>query len=78
MITLCLYNTDIKDGDLAYLRDMRSLERLDLGRTYITDDCVKYLHGYRKLKLIEASETFLTEAGIDKLSKANNGAYVEY
>src|SRR5947209_3554318 len=70
---LNLYSVErITDVAIAYIREWKSLERLNLRGTDITDSTLQYLASFPALKSLDVSHTQITNNGMEYLPVLRN------
>src|SRR5262249_35069990 len=62
----------ITDTALAYVRDWKHLERLNLRGTDITDTTLRYIAGHSSLRALDISFTQVTNSGMEYLGGFRN------
>jgi len=66
-VDFSLRGKEVKDEDLALLKDMPNLTELNLGGTTITNASLAHLKGLKHLTRLQLHNTKITDAGLDNL-----------
>src|SRR5262249_23814159 len=69
VVAVDLYDTQITDAGLRELKELNSLQELDLGRTAVTDIGLKELKGLKSLQRLSLFNTKVTDAGLKELKE---------
>ena len=69
-------NTGVGSAGMVHLKQLKNLQKLDIGGTMVGDQGLWYLTHLRKLGYINLSDTQVTGEGIDKLKVALPGIEV--
>ncbi len=69
--------SDVSDGEIARLKDIRGLKFLWLTNTKVTDACIDSLAEIENLERIKIDQTAITPEGIERLRSLKPGVKVD-